>query len=299
MTGAGVLVRLPHAHHVHVPAGDRRAAATAATLHAPSRRLAVLGHVGIWASLRLVGPRLLGRSAATEVLTLPRSLWEHWRDRFGPFDHVGLYTQPQRSRSGRCVLLLRGGTPVAFVKLRSDPDPLEREHTALAWLAAHPAGAFRAPVPLGCGSAGDLHWLAQAPLPPRPHRSASPATLAAVASAVPAALSGALPDRPPRPGWEPMHGDLSPWNVRRPLPGAVHVVDWERLGWGPPAADATLLRAIVQVLAGRRAADRLDLPTTAEAAAFWLEEVTARPSTDHDAPVNQRLDAVLRALLDR
>ncbi len=39
------------------------------------------------------------------------------------------------------------------------------------------------------------------------------------------------------PGAVPMHGDLTPWNLRRDAAGALLLFDWEHATWGPPDAD--------------------------------------------------------------
>jgi hypothetical protein len=43
--------------------------------------------------------------------------------------------------------------------------------------------------------------------------------------------------------WEPMHGDLTPWNLRNLTDGSLYLFDWESAGWGPPGADEVLYRA--------------------------------------------------------
>jgi len=42
---------------------------------------------------------------------------------------------------------------------------------------------------------------------------------------------------PPEPGWAPMHGDLTRWNLRTYADGRRVLFDWEHTGWGPPGAD--------------------------------------------------------------
>jgi hypothetical protein len=42
---------------------------------------------------------------------------------------------------------------------------------------------------------------------------------------------------PPAGNWEPVHGDLTPWNLRTRPDGNRVLFDWEDAGWGPPFAD--------------------------------------------------------------
>jgi hypothetical protein len=39
------------------------------------------------------------------------------------------------------------------------------------------------------------------------------------------------------PGFVPIHGDITPVNVRIDGNGIVWLVDWDKVGWGPPLAD--------------------------------------------------------------
>jgi aminoglycoside phosphotransferase (APT) family kinase protein len=73
------------------------------------------------------------------------------------------------------------------------------------------------------------------------------------------------------PHWRPMHGDLTPWNLRRLDAGPMILFDWEDAGWGPPGADEVLFRATEAALgSGRKGNDERDHE---EALAFWQERL--------------------------
>ncbi|MEX2424319.1 MAG: phosphotransferase [Acidimicrobiia bacterium] len=44
-------------------------------------------------------------------------------------------------------------------------------------------------------------------------------------------------DPSPQPDWVPIHGDLTPWNLRVDDGGTPWLIDWEWSGWGPEYAD--------------------------------------------------------------
>lgn len=74
--------------------------------------------------------------------------------------------------------------------------------------------------------------------------------------------------------WRPMHGDLTPWNLRRLRDGRLTLLDWEDASWGPDGADEVLYRATEAALSGRKAS-----PSRAtEAIGFWRTLFTERPN---------------------
>jgi aminoglycoside phosphotransferase len=76
----------------------------------------------------------------------------------------------QPERAGFALLLMQGGRPAAFVKLRPRPARgLAREAEVLDRLERVVTHAFHAPVVLEQGAPGGLAWLALSALP-GPHR---------------------------------------------------------------------------------------------------------------------------------
>jgi hypothetical protein len=88
-----------------------------------------------------------------------------------------------------------------------------------------------------------------------------------------------------------MHGDLTPWNLRRTSEGVLFLLDWEEAGWGPPRADEVLYRATAAVL-GLCGPPKLSAD---EAVGFWEERVLLRPArNERDRTLNDRLLATLQ-----
>jgi Ser/Thr protein kinase RdoA (MazF antagonist) len=84
-------------------------------------------------------------------------------------------------------------------------------------------------------------------------------------------LIGVLGNPPVR-GYEPMHGDLTPWNVRGLGDGRTAVFDWESAGWGPPGAD----HAYFWASAAAVGLSRQPLSASPEVVAFWTDRLAAR-----------------------
>lgn len=82
-------------------------------------------------------------------------------------------------------------------------------------------------------------------------------------------------------GWKPLHGDMTPWNLRVDRRGRVWLIDWDRAAWGPAAGD--LLRFAItseslvsddseEIAAQVRSRLQCAPESLREAAAFWLED---------------------------
>ncbi len=141
----------------------------------------------------------------------------------------------------RATALLVGATgrPVAFAKLAfgGDGDSLLAADVLRLVTAADP-GPFRVPELLDAGEYRGADYLLQAPMPPR-HVGAGrrPELLAAVVDDVQRRLAGM--SRPPgTPAHHlPVHGSMSPANLRIDPTGTAWLIDWDRARWGPPLAD--------------------------------------------------------------
>ena len=74
-------------------------------------------------------------------------------------------------------------------------------------------------------------------------------------------------------GWEPFHGDFSPWNLRHIGGGTPWLIDWEDAGWAPPRADWVFYVATAHALGYPITSEALD---RSEAVEYWWEEVNRR-----------------------
>jgi hypothetical protein len=216
-----------------------------------------------------------------------------WRQELGPFDAVAVYERPQASRSGISALLLNDGRPVAFVKIRQESARLELSERVLTALAAAPSRHFHAPTPLAAGEQSGWEWLALSPMPLFPHRPAHSPPLAGIVEDLQDRLAPVLDGRGVPAHWRPMHGDLTPWNLRRVGPWALWLLDWEEVGWGPPRADEVYYAATASVLLGSRPRPH---PDDAEAVRFWRSHVGSRPSGDFDRHLNDALVRILATM---
>jgi glycosyltransferase involved in cell wall biosynthesis len=287
----------PRWAHVRVPASSRAAALAALTLYAPCRTRGLAVRWAAWAMVRIGGTGLLPGRARTWDPPLDASDWsallERWRELVGDFDALAVYERPQPMRQGVAVLLIASGEPVGFVKLRQGGDQeLRSEQHALDALARIPPRSFWAPDPLASGHHSGWRYLLTSALPSRLDRPPSAPDLAAITADIERALGST--DRPTDvpAHWRPMHGDLTPWNLRDIPEMGLALIDWEDAGWGPPDADAVLYRAATAALFGGpiRAEPR-------EAVAFWQERVAHRPVTETDRFFRGRLSAVLDQMI--
>ena len=250
----------------------------------------------------ILGPR--GWRGATEVHDgAPVADREAWSDlqgvlrrEVGAWDEMGLYVRPQASRPGGALLLLRGGTPLAFVKVAPTlGGTLARESAALEGAAALRPLYYRVCRPLAHGRVQDWSYLAMEPLPPRPHRVPRRPPLAAILTEVRAALRH-LPSSPSTPPhWVPVHGDFAPWNLRD-VPGWGRALfDWEGAGWAPPGADLLWYRLTERaVRGGHGRIPEHEAPP--EAVHHWTRLLRQRAAEDGR---EQGLRRSLLALLER
>jgi hypothetical protein len=286
-----------------------RALSNGVLVYAFGRRMSPLVQRGIALFVRLPGVRRL--VAERQPRIDPVCGWDVWdtivqqlrqdTDRaVGQWLH--LHSQWEKPRSS-AIGLGADGRPEFFLMIEafhaSSRGPLR------------PVSSFRVPACTASFRVGD--WsVRQHELLPRYHR---PATwnrerIGQVAADVCRALAGAL-ERPPDipPHWQPMHGDLVPWNLREDERGQLWLMDWEDSGWGPPLAD--VLRFVVayhslapstpERIAARVREILAAEPRAAiqEAASFWLqhrnlrraqstEEVPRQKARDFDRGARER-----------
>ena len=208
--------------------------------------------------------------------------------RFGPLVDLAVTRPRQSERGGARLLLFDAEGPVAFVKIGSDAASSEREAAVLAALdRPGTARAISVPRLLGRGFDADLHWFATSPLPPGPHRPATLLPFDEVERLL-APLADLFPV--PDPSWAPMHGDLTPWNLRW-SGGGMWLVDWEHAGVAPRGADGVWFRAVCAVVRGRPAGSA-DPPS----AEFWSGVVQERLERGSDVELQYRLLEVLDSM---
>jgi thiamine kinase-like enzyme len=213
-----------------------------------------------------------------------------WRRDVAAFDEVAGYGRLQASRPGLAILLLRKGSAVGFIKLRKHQSAmLWNEKSALEAVWRFQPRTFVVPRPLGAGTAAGWHYLASAPLPRGLHSPPRDPPLKAIVQEIEAALAGLR--RPPQTPdhWRPMHGDLTPWNLRQLRGGSLVLVDWENAGWGPPQADEVFYRATEAVL--RHAT--IEHAGAPEAVQFWLNRPREQSRNHRDQRLAQALDEML------
>lgn len=217
------------------------------------------------------------------------------RSAHGPFDAIAVYEQPQATRRGCALLLIRADRVVAFVKLRIGEEArLARTRRVLGCLRETPPRTFWVPHPIGAGRSGTVEWLALSPLPVHPHQPARRPPLADVVSDVQRSLAR-LPRPDGIPGhWVPMHGDLTPWNLRVTAGRRLALIDWEDAGWGPPGADAAYFGAVTAALWGMTPD-----ATTAEVASFWRQRIRGRSPGDIDSALLRNVDGILAEMTRR
>lgn len=291
----------PRWRHLLLPTGARGAAKATLALWSPCRGPALALQRVAWFVITTLGVRALPGPTGPWQRPVDGDAWSRlesaWRDAVGDFDAIGIYAQPQKMRTGMALLLCQRGRPVAFVKLRRDDDggarpALQHEHDVLHVIARAGVTAFRHPHPVALGSEYGWTYLLTTVVGSgldRPARGPTQPILEAVREA--------LTELPRDPGvpeaWEPMHGDLTPWNLRTDGHGCTTLVDWEDAGWGPPGADAVLLHATRHLLFGE------PVPTMPrEATEFWLNRTQARPSDPLDDRTRQELLGTLRLILE-
>jgi hypothetical protein len=259
----------PRWRHIRVPTGSRRAALAGIALYAPCRPGGIWLQRAAWVTVGLLGTSALPGRAAPFVppdRDAWRALCATWEEELGVFDDLAVIERRQSNRSGLAVLLINQGEPLAFLRVRLGLDPhSDPEVTSLGLVNDPPPESFGVPRVSVTGEIDGWGYVGLSPLPPLMHRPPDRAPLAIVVAEIQDRL-GSLPRLPGTPEhWVPMHGDFTPWNLRRFGDGSLVLMDWERSGWGPPGADLLLYNA-AEVALGRRNQLTTDHP---EAVDFW------------------------------
>jgi glycosyltransferase involved in cell wall biosynthesis len=246
--------------------------------------------------------------------------WEIWdiiadrlQERGIGFSREWLHLHSQWDKPRSSVIALNAnGRPEFFVTIEALEN---RPRSPLVHVPS-----FRVPACIDAFTIGNWSVRRHELLPPF-HRPADwdPERIRQVAADASRALACSLEKCPEIPGhWQPMHGDLVPWNLREDALGRLWLLDWEDAGWGPPFADLVRFIVAYNSLSWRSPATiaakvRSVLPTETgealdEVARFWLQHRNLRPVQNtqdwprqkaKDAARGARELAAFRALLSR
>ncbi|MDQ3640000.1 MAG: aminoglycoside phosphotransferase family protein [Actinomycetota bacterium] len=220
-------------------------------------------------------------------------LCDDWLGAIGPFEEMAVYQPRQASRIGLGLLLIGHRRPVTFVKARPENSKLENERRALIAVSASRPTSFSAAVPLAHGRHLGWEWLALSSLPPRLHRPPRRPPVEAIVEDVRAALRPALDPAGVAGTWQPMHGDLTPWNLRQFDRAGLWLTDWEDASWGPPGADEAYYRATAAALS----LSPVERSPYQEAVSFWQEKLRNRTTTgtgELNLAILEALDSMAR-----
>lgn len=274
------------------------------------RRFPVLSHKALCVSLRLPGLRLY---TACEAGFEPSCGWENWYrlliliERCEYSDVTWAFFKSQwKERNFSAIGLDQSGVAkvLAQVQLKTE-------------LTFHPeiqAQLFRVPRILRTDTLEDWSIRCYEAMPPY-HRPVlwDAGKICDISAEVSSALEKVL-DRPfgiPS-HWKPIHGDMTPSNLREDHQNRIWLIDWEDVTWAPPLADVVYFG--VNAVSMRecfpaRLASQLSRSVTdlehqfAEAAAFWLEHQRLRAARDENLQVSDgkaadiaRVSIVIRAL---
>ena len=280
----------PARGNVVVPRRPRPVVRVGASLYGPSRRRGLLAHRAAQQAIRALGSGWLPVVGPDRVVD--PELWSELASelrRLGiQVEHVALYRRSQRGRSGFSLLAMDGDQATAFVKVGG--DEIAREAEVLELVAAKPPTTFVAPRVVAAGNVSGVQYAVLSPLPAGIHVPDFEAPIDEICAEIGATLSVLRARGDRREGWEPMHGDLTPWNLRRH--GRIRLLfDWERAAWGPPKADQTLYWAACRALGRRRGTWR----PPEEAAAFWLQRL-GTPGSAREARLHRAMRRELEAV---
>lgn len=192
------------------------------------------------------------------------------------FDELSVHRHRGEDRTGFAVLLLQAGIPQAFVKFRETDQAtnLIHEEEALQLVVHSQPRTFSSPAVIGSGEFSGWRFLALEPLPPLMHKTPKRPPIAEIADEIQTALRTLHKPSSMADHWAPMHGDLTPWNLRM-VRSSLSLFDWENVGWGPPGSDLTLYHLTSRQLGLRTSPG---LMVDQEAYNFWVEQGRVDPT---------------------
>lgn len=155
---------------------------------------------------------------------------------------------PRQPGRERLSLLGRSAGTLAIIKLGVDgaesPDgSLEAEAAALSLLEADPLPGISTPrlIAHGVVADTDVEFIATTSVAVGAQRAAIDAPLRTFEADLGSRLSRLARPADTPTAAVPIHGDLTPWNLRRTRRGLA-LFDWESAGWGPPGTDLATYR---------------------------------------------------------
>ena len=149
---------------------------------------------------------------------------------------------PRQVGRERLSALVDADGRTLVVKLGLSGTGIEREVEALRLLADDPLPGIATPRLVASGRRGDTVWIATSATGLRRQHAAIDEPLRSFEADLAKRLSAL--DRPADAASDhvPVHGDLTPWNLRR-TPRGLALFDWEAAGWGPAGSDLAWYRA--------------------------------------------------------
>jgi hypothetical protein len=238
--------RLPGSQRLLVHAGSGRSARVIRSLSGTSDwRRGMLDRAGT-AALTVAGARPLPTATLPEW---PPIGWDRLDDQLRAalpgIRLLGAVAPRQRGRA-RLSMLGRMTGNLVVVKLGRPDDGLGREGAALQLLSRDPLPGIATPEPLAAGTIradeSVIEFLVTTSVALHKQRAAIDEPLRSFESDLASRLAG-LPTGPDHhEGLVPVHGDLTPWNLRR-TPRGLALFDWEAAGWGDPSSDLVHYRS--------------------------------------------------------
>lgn len=292
-------IRLLKNEHIWVPRISGRAAAAGLSMHSPCRPTAVFIQRALYGAVRLLGPHALPGSRDSWEDPVPSGVWEsfveEWHALFGAWDSAALYRRPQGDRTGFAILLLRDGRGVGFVRVATSREAVQKEFDVMRGVYKARPTTFIIARPACWGAAEEWAWLATESVPNYPLGAVKRADVRlSVTTEIGDILDKVLVRTEDTPShWRGSHGDLSPWNLRRELRGAVRVIDWEDAGFAPPGVDELYGALTAHLTFG----SPLPCSTNQEAATWLATMISARRDSDKGPKsINNRLLGALAAV---
>ncbi len=283
--------------HLMIPTHSRAASLSGLSLFTPCTKKAIWFHRTAWVATKIFGHIALPGRVATWTSPLSDDaaleLTARVTTKIGEFDSVAGYKRMQPGRRGFALLLLKGSEAVGFLKLREDSsDALRAERQALLSLAEFRPRTFTTPTVIDFGTVHGWQFLLTTALTSRPHRVPDGAPIMDIVSEIDSALSTLPKPSDATDAWRPMHGDFTPWNLRRTKEGRLILFDWEDASWGPEGADEVLFRATDAAVSGREVSHS----SASEAISLWRTVFTERlDDTERETRLSTR---VLQALAE-